>query len=244
MTNFHCLGVALQAASPQEQLGQGLSYSVPYLYGGLGFTGQSAFVNCADNDIQTFGNCSSLTICINEESIFLRDLQVRIPQRHIIVENSWLNLAEAFQAGKCNVIASESAVLIAASLRGLGYSGDLAIGKREYTSEMWGLKTLDSDPIWHNFLDATMMALLAAEQAGVTKEDAYRMGKTSIFGDEFEDMFINAVSAKGNYGEKLHCGIFKAVLRRFSLFRFHPILLLYHPQARCTPSPCLAMEET
>lgn len=184
----------------EEGAGQGISNSMPYLYGGLGFTGDPAFVQCADDGIKTFGNCSELRICINQESIFLSELQVRIPQRHIVVENSWLLLNNAFLAGKCNVIATESAVVISATIRGLGYDGEVSVGKREYTSEMWALKTLDDDPVWHNFLDAIVMALLAAEQAGVSKEDAQRMGKTDIFGPEFEDMFINAVGAKGNYG--------------------------------------------
>ena len=184
----------------EEDAGQGISYSRPYLYGGLGFTGEPAFVQCADDGIKTFGNCSELKICINEESHFSSELQVRIPQRHIVVETSLLLQDEAFLAGKCNVIATESAVVIAATLRGLGYKGELSIGKRQYTSEMWALKSLDDDPVWHNFLDVTLMALLAAEQAGVTKQDAQRMGKTDIFGPEYEDMFINAVGAKGNYG--------------------------------------------
>lgn len=179
----------------------GISYSIPYLYGGLGFTGDPFFVDCANDNIKNFGKCSDLTICINEESIFRRDLQVRIPQRQVVIENSWMALLDAFKAGKCNVIATESAIIIYATLRGTGFSGELSVGKREYTSEMWAMKTLDSDPEWSSFLDASLMALLAAEKAGVTKEDAYRMGKTDIFGNEYEDMFINAVAAGGNFGQ-------------------------------------------
>ena len=179
----------------EDGAGEGISYGIPYLYGGLGFTGDPAHVNCADNNIQTYGNCSTLSICINHESIFLRDLEGRIPQRQVVVENSWMPLIEAFRAGRCNVIATESAVLIAASLRAVGFDGGLSVGRREYNTEMWGMKTLDSDPTWHNFLDATVMALLAAEAANVTQEDSHRMGKTDLFGPEFEDMFINAVAA-------------------------------------------------
>lgn len=179
----------------------GISYSIPYLYGGLGFTGEPYFVDCADDNIKNFGNCSDLTICINEESIFRRDLQVRIPQRQVVIENSWMALLDAFKAGKCNVIATESAIIIYATIRGTGFAGELSVGKKEYTSEMWAMKTLDDDAEWASFLDASLMALLAAEKAGVTKDDAYRMGKTDIFGKEHEDMFINAVAAGGNFGQ-------------------------------------------
>ena len=170
------------------------------MFGGLGFTGLPSYVECADDNIKTFGNCSALTICIEGESLFLKQLKVRIPQRQIVVENSFMSLVEAFRDGKCNAIATESTALLSASLRAIGYKGDLSIGTREYTSEMWALKTLGSDPEWHDFTNACILALLAAEDAGVTKEDAHRMGKTSIFGDEFENMFIDAVSV-GNFGE-------------------------------------------
>jgi hypothetical protein len=45
------------------------------------------------------------------------------------------------------------------------------------------------------------LPLVEAEESGVTKEISHRMGTTNVFGDIFENMFRNAVSANGNYGE-------------------------------------------
>ena len=181
---------------------EGIAYSIPYLRSGLTFTGPSELVECADNEIDIFDNCSQLVICINGESSFWEELQVRVPNNQLVVENNSIALFQAFKDGRCNVIASEAPAMTDIAMKAMGYTGDeVVIGKRQYTSEMWSLKSLDSDPEFANFINAALMALLAAEEAGITRETADRMGQTELFGERYRNMFVDVVRANGNFGE-------------------------------------------
>ena len=44
-------------------------------------------------------------------------------------------------------------------------------------------------------------ALISAEALNITQETAQTFNKTKLFGPEYEDMFIDAIAAVGNYGE-------------------------------------------
>lgn len=182
--------------------GDGFTHTIPYLYLGLEFVGVPQFVECADNDIDVFDACSSLSICVIHQSMFLEILKLRIPQSQLIVEGSYIEMFEAFDAGRCNVIATGSAYVAALAAKALGYNAtEIAIGTREYTTEMWSLKTIDTDREFSNMVNAALMALLAAEEAGITQETAHLMAQTDIFGASHKDMNINAVRANGNFGE-------------------------------------------
>jgi len=187
----------------EEQAQTGLSYAIPYLYAGLSFTGIPSYVNCADDHINTSGNCSDMKICINRLSYFTQELlsQGDDMAQRLVVSNESDALIGDFLAGKCHVVASEASSLAALILRALGYAGELAIGTREYTSEMLALTTLDKDPEWSDFVNAVTMALLAAEQTGITQATAHEFGETTLFGEEFKGMFIHAIQASGNWGE-------------------------------------------
>ena len=50
--------ITMQEDVYEQDAEEGISYSMPYLFGGLGFTGDPSYVNCADDNIKTFGNCS------------------------------------------------------------------------------------------------------------------------------------------------------------------------------------------
>lgn len=46
-----------------------------------------------------------------------------------------------------------------------------------------------------------MQALLSAEQQGITANNATEFTTTTVFGDEFKNMFVDTIAAVGNYGE-------------------------------------------
>ena len=83
-----------------------------------------------------------------ENTNFLEDLLGRIPHRQVIIVNSTSVQFTFFLAHVCNVIAIESPMFSINLLKGMGYEGDLAAGKVEYSSEMYGLSSLDSDQEW------------------------------------------------------------------------------------------------
>ena len=61
--------------------------------------------------------------------------------------------------------------------------------------------TRGDDQTFGDFVDAVIRALITAEAWNVTRDTANRFPTTSIFGDRYETMFVNAIAAVGNYGE-------------------------------------------
>lgn len=142
-----------------------------------------------------------MKICVRLDSGFTKELLERIPLKQVLTFDKAVPTYEAFLAGQCNVMASDSAPVAKRIIHALGYSGEIAIGKKEYTTESYSAKTLDGDIEWTNFVNAVSWALLDAEQNGITQETAEEMGKTDLFGDEYKTIFIDAIKAGGNFGE-------------------------------------------
>ncbi|CAB9506881.1 extracellular solute-binding protein [Seminavis robusta] len=174
-------------------VGEGLVYATPNQFMGLSFAGVPSFVSCADDSFNTVGECSGLKICINRNTFFLKELLQRVPHRQVVVVDRATLLFENFLKDNCNVMGTETPHIIPQMLRTLGYTGDLALGKRIFTSGMLSFVSLDSDPEWSDFLRAVTLALLAAHHYGITKETAGRMGQTILFGEMYKNMFIHAV---------------------------------------------------
>ena len=179
----------------------GLAYATPYLFLGSSFAGLPDYVKCADDNIRNFGNCSDIKICLPEGQSFVEELVTRIPQRQMFVVPGYTDSLREFMDGNCNLIASSGADLAASIMRVLGYTGELAVGRRMYTDGRFSLASVDHDTEWTNFISAVTFALKAAEQAGITKESAEKMGQTDLFGNEYKDMFIHAVKENGNFDE-------------------------------------------
>lgn len=67
--------------------------------------------------------------------------------------------------------------------------------------EPLGLVTRADDPEWSDFVNWVLQGLLAAEELGITQNTAAELPLATAFGEMYQNMFINAVSAVGNYGE-------------------------------------------
>jgi hypothetical protein len=61
--------------------------------------------------------------------------------------------------------------------------------------------TRDDDAPWSDVVNWVIQALLSAEEQGTTQTTAENMGTFGLLGEEFENLFIDAVGASGNYGE-------------------------------------------
>lgn len=61
--------------------------------------------------------------------------------------------------------------------------------------------TRGNDSRFSDFVDWVLKSLLQAEVQGITQNTASMMGTTDVFGAKFENMFIDAVRAVGNYEE-------------------------------------------
>ena len=61
--------------------------------------------------------------------------------------------------------------------------------------------TRQDDPRWSDFVNWVLQGLLTAEEDSFSQSTASSFSKTDVFGAGFEDLFVNALGAVGNYGE-------------------------------------------
>ena len=61
--------------------------------------------------------------------------------------------------------------------------------------------TREDDKKWSDFVNWVFLSLKAAEEQNITKTTASKFMTTTVFGDKYKDMFVNAIQAVGNYGD-------------------------------------------
>ena len=179
----------------------GFSFTVPYLYTGLIFTGVPPFGACANDLSSYYGDCRRLLICVGEDSSHFPVVKDLFPSSKIVASPDLNSVHQDFIDGKCNAMAGEITFLSEKQLRDLGYEGEYEIGTNVFSKEPLAAVTRDADPEWSDFVNWVIQALLAAEEQGITQDNAATLPIVSVFGDRFENMFIDAVATVGNYGE-------------------------------------------
>jgi general L-amino acid transport system substrate-binding protein len=189
----------------QRTAGVGFTFSVPYMYDGMGFAGIPPYVACADNLQVTGEYCSNLTICTIGDSTHWDTLSALLPASRLVVENKTHSRMKSFKDGACKVVAGESKDSSEAIARNADYTGDYVIGTAQYTKEPLALVTRENDAVWSRFVDLVLQALMEAEVQNVTQETANLLSTAvdpaAMFGVEYQDMFVHAIRAVGNYGE-------------------------------------------
>jgi general L-amino acid transport system substrate-binding protein len=174
--------------------GEGFSFSIPYLYGGVAYGGNEFFVQCAD-DLNTQGDCSGLQVCAPPGI----GVELILPAAHIVL--LWADdLQVAFIEGRCNVVFGsnwdQALVLIGDELFGPGQ----AVGN--ILAYMFlCLVTRDDDPHWSDIVNHMIQSLITGEAQGITQSMAQDFVAASNFGLGSEFMFQTAIAAVGNYGE-------------------------------------------
>lgn len=168
------------------------------MYNGLGFAGVPPFAACADNLSVVDGECRHLRVCVGQGSSYLPYVENLLPGPSIIAT---LDPIKGLIDGVCNAIAGEQFFLSEVAVRSQGYIGEYEIGENLYSKVPAAVVTRDDDPQWSDFVNWVLQALLAAEEQGITQSTAADLPMVSVFGNRFENMFIDAVGAVGNFGE-------------------------------------------
>eukprot|EP00547_Thalassionema_nitzschioides_P000096 CAMPEP_0194210154 /NCGR_PEP_ID=MMETSP0156-20130528/8050_1 /TAXON_ID=33649 /ORGANISM="Thalassionema nitzschioides, Strain L26-B" /LENGTH=1146 /DNA_ID=CAMNT_0038937467 /DNA_START=37 /DNA_END=3477 /DNA_ORIENTATION=- len=199
----------------------GFTFTVPYLYDGLGFGGDPKWVDCADRlDYHHMNGCRELRICVDSDSSHEFKLRSELfPDSVIISTATNKEVLENIISGMCNVVAGESAFLSHFGdmrLETANYTGEYVIGNNMFSKEPLALVTRQDDPLWSGFVNHVLQALMAAERENITQSSAESFYNTTLFGDEYESMFINAIKAVGNFAE-LHDRNLKGVIPRDGL---------------------------
>ncbi|KAK1736013.1 amino acid ABC transporter [Skeletonema marinoi] len=186
--------------------GIGFTFSTPYMYDGMTFNGVPEFVTCADK-LSVIGECASIRICSR-------------------IGTTWYDKTETLFPAS-NIVAEEKAELSA-----LGYDGPYAQGVNAFTKEPLAIVTRDGDPEFAAFAELVLQSLFHAEAQNVTMMTADTFTQTGeFFGDEYEDMFKNALAAVGNYGEiyARHLEPISARLKVDTINHGETGLLISHP---------------
>ena len=179
------------------------AFTVPYLYNGLRFAGERAFVTCAETPGSAgVSICDQTVICVSDGSTHLPIVQEMNPDLQVILTLSGTDSIERFIAGTCNVIAGESYQNSEFQVRSFGYEGPYYAGEVTFSKEPLAMVTRANDPVFSDFVNWVLIGLLSAEENGIDQDNAFTgIPPTSVFGADYANMFATSVEAVGNFGE-------------------------------------------
>jgi general L-amino acid transport system substrate-binding protein len=180
----------------------GFTFTVPFIYDALRFGGDPWFVQCAEK-ANYAGNCSALNICVNSGSTHFDVLASSVPTAHLEPIAADIRAFDAFVEGECNVVSGELSQISEVAIWSAGYTGPYQVGAKVFTKEPLAMMTRDNDSKWSNFANTVLQALFAAEELGITKNDANNLmnGDASLDTPSFESQLLRVVAAIGNYAE-------------------------------------------
>jgi hypothetical protein len=159
------------------------------------------FDQCADNLDVTSVSCRDLLICVSQGTTFESRLKTLFPERFIVPRQSAQLAMEGLVSGTCNVIAGGIVDVSLTNIRNTGYTGAYQIGSGRYSKDPLALVTRQDDVEWSDFVYWIVSAIFYAEEQDITMETADEMPSVNLFGPLFSNMFRDAISTVGNYGE-------------------------------------------
>ena len=175
----------------------------------------------AKADVKALGDLNGATICIEKGTTPQRFLPDHFAARGLhfrpLVLDSSAEVAEAFFAGRCRAYASDASQLAAARLHAPGGAQAFTILPEQIGKEPLGPVVRYGDDDWLTLVRWVLFALIAAEEVGVTHENAAHLRDTAAnptlrralgagggYGPALgvgEDWALNAIQSVGNYGE-------------------------------------------
>ena len=151
--------------------------------------------------------CEDTRICVVGGTTTRDALYEANPRANLVERNSIADVYTGLVSNFCNVIAGEQMVVAESVLRNEGYRGRYAIGRFTHSKDPLALVTREDDPVFSDFVNWVLMALMSAEEHGITKrgvesgQQSGRLIETRLFGDDYSKMFRNVIRTVGNYGE-------------------------------------------
>jgi len=163
------------------------------------FAGVPEFAECADALNAT--SCPGLQICAVDGTTYVERVTDLLPDVPLTVTPTMAALYQRLRDGICNVLAGDQFEVSQTAVEQNGYFGDYAVGENLYSKEPLALVTTEEDPTWSDFVNWVVQGLLAAEEQEFTQDLASFFTRDPVFGEDFESMFVNALTEVGTYGE-------------------------------------------
>ncbi|CAB9507828.1 extracellular solute-binding protein [Seminavis robusta] len=182
----------------------GRFFSTPFYYQSVLVGGDPFHVqHCVqDNNFKHIDECSELRACFSGGLQQERFAKSVLAERRLVRSNSFDSTVQLFANGTCNVhiILALKNALPLKLLRDNGYQGEYIVGDKIHGQNSMSIVTRHGDARWADFCNAVFHSLLTAVQHGIDQMNAYEMPQTYVFGENYKNMFKNAVKAVGNYG--------------------------------------------
>ena len=177
------------------------AHSIPIRYTGLVVSGIPEFVDCAEHGDTLLGSCRNLTVCTIQESTAKDFVDTILPGVTTIEIplGCGFEFMTTFLNGTCNAFLAYPIPEL--TLRKIGYTGPYKVGTKDLTRQPVSAVSRGDDPEFEDFVNWVLRALIVAEGKNITKEKARQFPTTMLFGEAYKNMFINALSHAGNYGE-------------------------------------------
>ncbi|CAB9505640.1 Putative amino-acid ABC transporter-binding protein YhdW [Seminavis robusta] len=187
----------------QQESRHGFAYSDPYFYSGVTMGGLPTFVDCVDRGDEFSGDCRKLVVCVIAATVTKDIVNKHVPGSSTLLVANGPELIQSFVNGTCNVMAGDILEIYEDRIRQVdNYTGEYTFSSRGLWSfDPLAMITRQSDPQWAAFCNWVLRALITAEYLDITQATADSFANTTLFGEEYQDMFVQAIRAVGNYGE-------------------------------------------
>jgi general L-amino acid transport system substrate-binding protein len=190
-------------------------------FSGILFYDGQAFMVLKKSGIQKIVQLNGATVCVEKGTTHVQNLADFFTARGMkvtpLILDSIADVTSAFFAGRCSAYTSDASQLAAVRLRAPGGPDSFEILNERISKEPLGPVMRRGDDDWVTLVRWVLFALIAAEEAGITRDNVARILKETrdpvlrrAFGIEggfgkalgvSEDWAVRVVRAVGNYGE-------------------------------------------
>eukprot|EP00804_Cyclotella_cryptica_P018126 CCRYP_005904-RA/>CCRYP_005904-RA protein AED:0.17 eAED:0.17 QI:0/0/0/1/0.66/0.5/4/0/468 len=195
--------------------GSQFTFSTPYYYDGMLFSGNSTFVTCAEEHKQ-YHECAQLVICVTQFTTEYIYVTNHYTTDFSVITAGLGESIELFYMDICNVVASGHLDLINKQKAGI-IDSTYAFGKKVFTNDPLAFVTRPDDPECSDIVNWATQALFYGERQGITKNSSMCQRSTSTLNAKWTELnYLNAVYCVGNYAE-LYNGSELAVFERTAI---------------------------
>lgn len=201
--------------TPQRTTGAGFSFSIPYFYDGMVYAGRVPQASCLDGNDASL--CRGVRVCVTRATTYIPVIESMLPNPIIVTADNMEGVYNGFMTDACDVMAGNQFDLMESVIRSKGYEGEYYVGSNIQSRDPLSLVTRDDDPVWSDFVNWIVEALITASERDFTLlSSLHSFEKTPLFGREFSDMFVRALGSTGSYQE-LYDRHFTSLLPRSTL---------------------------
>jgi ABC-type amino acid transport substrate-binding protein len=138
-----------------------------------------------------------MLICVVRSTTFESTVRSLLPDANVVTSDDTENFYKNFinrDAYSCNVLAGDLFETANATLRAAGLEGDYEVVPEVFSKEPLSIVTRQDDSPWSDFVNWIVLALLRAETSS-------SFPPPFVFGEQYSNMFKDAIKEVGNYGD-------------------------------------------